>query len=265
MANNYVDIPGGDSSGGGGGGSSSVITPFSGVTIFDDFITGANSVNNGIGTMNMRAAGNAGGGVLDISLGTAPPAEAGRVGIVGLSTGITNNATGQGFLTADFGNVYCGNGMQTTFEFAVKTPTVLSTGASEYILEVGLGAYNPSLPSTNAAALIQYQRTVSTAWMGVTANNGSITNVPSTLTVVVNTWYNFRIIIRADGSGVDFYGCAAPGNNYTFMGSSITNLSDINFPVVPWVNITKTGSASATQHIAYLDWVSMTCILNTPR
>lgn len=261
MSSQFVALPLGN----GGGSSSAGITPNNGVILFDDFITGDNNPNNGIGTMNLTAAGNAGGGVLGNAAGVEPNGQAGRIGLVGIFTGVLNNNTGQGILLGQMGKVWAGNGMSTTFEFAVQTPPTLSTSSSEYVIEIGFGQAAFGGISTNAAALIQYQRTVSTAWMGVTASNGSLTNVVSGLTVATSTWYNFKIVLRADGSGIDFYGCVAPGNNYTLMGSSTTNLPDINNQVFPWVNIVKTGTASTTNHIAILDWIQLTSVFNNPR
>ncbi len=235
-----------------------------GVTIYEDFLGPLMGSNLPVGDGYFRWAANNGGYGDGLSTGTGGLGSAGRLGIIRIGTGTTNNGTGQSFLVSDSTSMYAG---QAAFvmQWAARVPASLSTAGVEYVMEMGVGLY-PFNPSQNAC-VIQYLRSASTNFSAYTGNNGVYTQVTTAdstnFAVTANTWYNFQIIINAAGTLVSFY-VAKIGSPYVLLGTSSTNLPDVADQGYPYFNISKLSS-TATNSIMSVDWWSLNAQFATAR
>lgn len=222
---------------------------------YDDFVTGFTSTNLSIGALGWACSTAGGGYISDETSGVAPPGQAGRLGLIDMGTGTTNNSIGQAFLVLSAAQMYCGQAgfiMQWSF----KTPAALSNSSVEYIMEAGIGVSPLTVPSQNAC-VITYSRLASSNWSAYTANNGTSTVVTSTdatdLAVVQATWYNCMMVMNAAGTSVSFY-VAKMGGPYVLIGTSTTNLPNIGNQANPYFSIVKAGSSATTNRIMTVDW-----------
>lgn len=236
-----------------------VLGPVSGVppgangAFFDDFLAGLPGVNSNLGTGVFRFAVNGGGYGNGLTAGSGALAQAGRIGLIEMGTGTTNNSTGQAFMASDATNMYCGQA-GFVMQAAVKIPPALSTLTNEYLIEFGIGLY-PFAPSAEGC-VIQYNRTNSTNWSAYTADGTNTTQVTTAdsadFVVAAGTWYNLMIVMNAAGTSVSFY-VAKIGAPYVLLGTSTTHLPLIAAQAIPYFNISRL-STNAVNSIMAVDW-----------
>lgn len=222
---------------------------------FDDFITGLTASGQPVGQLGWGSAVNNGGYIGDMTSGNPSPTVAGRLGLIALGTGTTNNVTGQAFLNLTAVQTYPGNGAMA-FYWAFQMPAVLS-GTPAYAIEMGLGVspFSQSAP----AVVLQYYPPSSTNFSAYTNDNAVtnlITNAAAAFTPVVNGWYTAGIIMPANGLSASFY-IAPAGSPLALLGTSNANLPSLAHQICPFFNIYKTGNSSATNRIMTIDWWKM--------
>ncbi len=249
-----------------GSSGSPLLDPTTSVDIDDDFNWGnIGQANVGIGPLQLVPTGN-GGGIISSLANTTQPV-LGRFGIIQLTTGTTNNATGQGILYNDDSSVYAGNGSSFTLTWAAKTPANLSDVTNEYVIEMGFFDKTRNSVSDNAMA-ITYKRTTSTNWAAYTAQNGSVTSVTTSdasLAVAASTWYNFKITMTSDGVTASFYVAPAGTQNFVLIGTSTTNLPN-STTFFTFLNFTiYRASTFALARILSLDWARYQQTFNSAR
>ncbi len=228
------------------------------LTIFDDLISGAHDSGNGYPAGSIfRGSGNAGGFISGGNAGSDLPGVAGRVGLLGLGTGTTNNSTGQGFLDAQSLQVYCGMA-NITMQFGFKVPALATAGVVDYVIEMGFGTgyvSGGSALGTNGAAIV-YMQSTSTNFQAITANNTTqtvqTTADSANFAVTANTWYNGKIVLSA--TAVNYY-VAPAGGAYVLLATATTNLPSISQQCSPVFQIYKVTTATATSRLLTMDWV----------
>lgn len=237
------------------------------VTLFDDFVDGAHQSGNGYNAgLYWRGSGNASGGIMNGSANPASefPAAAGRIGIIGLTTGTANNHTGQGFLDSSSMQFYIGQvGLTIQWAFNIGTLNA-GTPATNYVVEMGLGsgyAAGGSIFGTNGAGIIYNLGVGSSFFAAVSAQNGStnvITTTSATFAPSANSWWNGKMYCHPDGTAVDFY-LAPSGQPYQLLGTSSTFIPNgASYACNPVFNIYKTGaSTTVTYNLLGMDWVRM--------
>lgn len=231
--------------------------------VFDDFISGQTNTNFPIGQLGWFAGSNASGYIANVTGGISVAGTPGRIGILGLGTGTTNNATAQAFVSMAAAQLYSGIA-NITIQFAAQMPTVLSTVGTEYIVDMGLGTY-PFEQSGNGLGIV-YSRLVSTNFAVYTINNGTQTTCTTAdaahFAVVANTWYNFKIVMPATGGAVSFYVAPSGTFNYVLLCTINTNLPDVGNQAYPVMEIYKApgSAATTTNRIFNVDWWSMDVI-----
>lgn len=229
----------------------------------DDFVCGQTQANYGLGQLNWRNAGNAGGGLIGMITAASMTPVSGRFGILVPTTGTTSNNTGSGLIDLMEAQTYCGNFATMIMQWAVQFPAALGvSGSVDYNIEMGFGCVttNSSYIQCTNGAVIQYNRAASTNWSAYTSQNTTqtlVTNAGTSFVISTSTWYNFAIGMGT--SAVNFY-VGAPGSTaFALLGTSQTNLPNgASFKVCPFINIYKntTSAATATGTTMAIDWVT---------
>lgn len=234
--------------------------PFTQVSLFDEMIYSNPALNVPYGMLCLEGTQNSGGG-LSTAANTA--VVSGRLGIMGIETGTTQNINGQGFLYSDINVAWCGNGMTLTMYAAVQAP-ILSDSTNEYVIELGYRNQFAAALSNNAFAFL-YKRSTSTNWAAYTGNNGTQTTVTSanaSLVVTAGAWYNLKMVVGA--SAVDFYVAAGGGSSYILLGSSSTNLPDSTHTT--FMNHTIYRAATfALRRQVLIDWMKLDAAFTASR
>jgi len=223
--------------------------PFNYSSTFDDMTGDSSSANVPSGPLGLLNYGNNGGGMINPANITG--SIAGRWGFAGFFTGVSNNNSGLGGFTANGATTYCGQVQTLTITGAVNIP-VLATAGVDYVIELGFRNNIITAGFTQNAMGILYQRSTSTNWQGYTSRAGTSTTVTSS-TAVTTGWWNFKMVVTS--TAVDFY-IAQPGNAWTHIGQSTTNLPDSTHTC--WLNpVIYKASTSTTASQMTLDWLKV--------
>lgn len=219
-------------------------------SVFDDMTWGNEQSYYPAGPFGLVPTGNAGGGIYTPANVTA--SLAGRWGVIAFGIGTNNNATGCGACYSDYAICYAGQAQTTTLTWAAYVPQAYDA-TNQYTIEMGFRdmSFQPS-QATNGF-FIQYKGSTSSNWLGVTANNGSLTTVTSSVSVAASTWYNFKMVITA--SSCAFY-VAAVGGAWQLIGTSTTNLPDSTHNGFLSFAIYR-NATFALQRLLHIDWVKL--------
>jgi hypothetical protein len=171
-------------------------------------------------------------------------AEAGRPGIVQLSTGST--AAGTAGLRTNSAAIRPGNGTMRT-DWLVFLP-VLSTAAEEYVLR--LGFLDDASSSIVDGAWLVYDRTATVNWRARTAIGAAATFVNTAAPVVAGAWLHLAIEIAADSSRADYYlnGAAI---------ASITTNVPIGAGAETGCGLTLTKTVGTTARVVNVDYARL--------
>lgn len=236
---------------------------YHGLHLYDDFVGGL-SGSGQVGPF-MRFGVNAGGYGNGLTAGSGAVGVAGRVGIVEIGIGTTNNGTGQAFLTSDSALMYAGMA-DMVMTWSAAMPGTLSNASVEYVIEMGFGSY-PFEGATNGIA-IQYKRTTSTNFSGYAVNNGTPTGCTTSdsanFAVTAGAWYNFKIVVPIAGTSASLFVAPANSAKYVLLCKITSNLPDISNQAAPFFDIYKGGS-STTNRTMLLDWWQLDATFAHPR
>lgn len=174
------------------------------------------------------------------------------LGVANIATGTTNNTTGVSALQSSNGTSTISlTGLPLTMEWRVRLAT-LSTAGVNYVLRVGLQDSAAAGDPTNGVYFSYNHGVNSGQWQGITRNASTSTTVNSSIAVVAGTWYRLRAeVVLTPSLAVNFY--ISTGGDYTFIGSSSTNITTNSLRLVAKIN--KQTTTTATSSTANIDYV----------
>jgi len=174
------------------------------------------------------------------------------VGTANISTGTSNNTTGVSALQSNNGtNNILLTGLPLTCEWRVSLP-VVSTAAVNYRLRIGLQDSGAAGDPANGVYFTYSHGLNGGQWQGVTRNASTSTLVNSAVAVVAGTWYRLRAeVVITPSLAINFY--IHNGDDFTFIGSSTTNITTNGLRLVSKIN--KQTTSTGTSSTAILDYV----------
>lgn len=190
-----------------------------------------------------------GAAVTFVSVLASIGAQSNRFGIASLATGTTSTGRAN-VITPTMDQIVPAFG-RIVFSAIIRTPSSLSDGTNRYGIKVGLGTLNGSIVDGTGASFRYRDNINSGKWQTMTTDSlGTQTFTDSGVTVAVDTWYRFDIIVNADATKSQYYlnGTLVATDTATLQsGSSIT--------LGAQVMILK--SIGTTSRICYVDQMSL--------
>lgn len=217
------------------------------IYIFEDFYTFVSANGAGSGQFFVAISGTG-------SSVTTGASDANHPGVVAINTGTTT--TGKSAVSTDVSAFLFGGGTWT-FECEVYIED-LSTAGEEYDLRIGFGDANTG--DMTDGAYFEYDRNTRTNWSIVTADNGTRTRADSGVAVAADTWVTLKITVNAAGSSVAFFIDGTETTNSPST-SHIPTGAGRQFGLGAYI----VKSAGSTSRSAYLDYITATNNLTTPR
>lgn len=218
------------------------IDPSLNAVLFEDFL-GSTNANSLIGNNRLSYLKNGTNAALAITASTT-----GTAGLVLFTD--TSDPTGYTIIRgAASKESWVPGGGEITVEWRILAPTRVADVTDNYQLFIGLGngGTDASEPTDGVYFFYNYA-TSSGKWVGKTGNSSSYTSVVSTTTMAINTWYDLKAVISADGTLVTFY------VNGTSFGTSSTHIPTAALSPICGMNTT----AGTAQTITFrADWVSV--------
>lgn len=185
-------------------------------SLFNDFILDVfhthsmiidSVLNGGVATMDTSVTDNTYSGSFTLSTGTTVP----------------NSTTfGKAMAMNNDGLIMMAGGQ--SIEWRVRIPVLSGNSILTPRFDIKTGLQDTDLiGDPNNGIYFQYSDSVNGGmWTGVTRNNSISTTVPSSVSVVANTWYRVKFIVNTSGTSVDFY------IDDVFIGNSISNIPRTN-------------------------------------
>jgi hypothetical protein len=165
------------------------------------------------------------------------PVDSGHPGIKKLSVAASGDDA-ISYRSTQTGDVIALGGGFMRIDFIIKIDT-LADATDDYDLWLGLSDSTAFISEVNTTAVaVEYQRSNSVNWTGLTRSASTTTVASGGSTSAVDTnWTHIRIDINADATNVDFY------VDGTDIGSSTTNIPSAG--MFPFIKMTKTAGTNA--------------------